>query len=209
MNCLNPFGSLSSFIPTFTDGAFSRLAASIRLSIGALTGDNYITAAEAAAVTISGTSRGIADAQAVTIAATDGTNNYAGTATISSDAWTASPVADFTGWDAGTITVTVTLVSDTSVKRISTATLAGYLASIYEGTKDINGAENLASGVGAVRVSSATGSGTVTVYIDGVALSPVFNTATDTTRYWEVAGSEVSWVMSGVTAFSLGQGVTI
>ncbi|MCP5010247.1 MAG: hypothetical protein GY942_09735 [Aestuariibacter sp.] len=94
------------------------------LSVSPLTGDNYITAAEAAAVTISGTSRGIADAQAVTIAATDGTNNYAGTATISSDAWTASPVANFSTWDDGTITVTVTLVSDTSINRQTVAILA-------------------------------------------------------------------------------------
>ncbi len=94
------------------------------LSINPLTGDNYITPAEAAAVTISGTSRGIADAQAITIAATDGTNNYAGTATISNDAWTASPVANFSTWDDGTITVTVTLVSDTSINRQIAATLA-------------------------------------------------------------------------------------
>ncbi|MCP5009937.1 MAG: hypothetical protein GY942_08175, partial [Aestuariibacter sp.] len=40
MNCLNPFGSLSSFIPTFTDGAFSRLAASIRQLLGLPTWDS-------------------------------------------------------------------------------------------------------------------------------------------------------------------------
>ncbi len=196
-------------LTVITTTVYSPIRNAIRLRIDPLTGDNYITAAEAAAVTISGTSRGIADAQALTIAATDGTNNYAGTATISSEAWTASPVANFSTWDAGTITVTVTLVSDTSVKRISTATLSGYLASIYEGIKDVDGEENLATNVTAVRVSGATGSGTVTVYIDGIALSPVFNTTTDTKRYWEVTGSEVSWVMSGVTAFSLGQGVKI
>ncbi len=106
----------------------NRVAASMALSASPLTGDNYITAAEAAAVTISGTSRGIADAQALTIAVTDGTNNYAGTATISGDAWTASPVANFSTWDDGTITVTVTLVSDTSINRQSFATLAQSVA---------------------------------------------------------------------------------
>ena len=113
----------SAFASSMTSGAFSRLDAGPGLSISPLTGDNYITAAEQGAVTISGTSRQIDDAETLTIAATDGTNNYNGTATISGNAWTSSPVADFTGWDDGPITVTVTLDSDASINGTRIATL--------------------------------------------------------------------------------------
>ncbi len=93
------------------------------LSIDYLTADNYITAAEMSAVTISGTSKQIADSETVSITATDGTNNYTGTATINADAWTASPIADFTGWDDGAITVTATLDSDNSIFKHRVGTL--------------------------------------------------------------------------------------
>lgn len=82
----------------------------------------------------------------------------------------------------------------------------GYVESIYQGLKDVDGEENLATGVTGVRVSNATGSGTVTVSVDGVALSPAFATANEIERFWKVSGTEVSWAMSGVTSFELGQG---
>lgn len=88
-----------------------------------------------------------------------------------------------------------------------------YIPSIYQGLKDVDGEENVATGVTAYEVSNATGTGTVTVYVDGVALDPVFNTANESERFWTVeewSGTRpvVSWVMSGVTSFELGQGTT-
>jgi len=81
-----------------------------------------------------------------------------------------------------------------------------YTPSIYAGTKDINGTEALATGVTKIQVSNVIGTGTIQLLVDGVNVNPIFDTTTTTSFHWAVSGSNVSWVMTGVTAFDLGQG---
>lgn len=83
-----------------------------------------------------------------------------------------------------------------------------YTESIYEGTKNINGTEKLASGVTRVRIQNVVSAGTIQLSVDGVVLTPDFDTTTDTIKVWEVSGINVTWVMTGVTQFDLGQGVS-
>ncbi len=81
-----------------------------------------------------------------------------------------------------------------------------YLASIYEGTKDTNSNENLATGVTGVRIKNVIGTGTIALTVDGTNLLPVFDTTVHSVYHWPTTGTNVSWVMTGVTQFDLGQG---
>jgi hypothetical protein len=89
----------------------------------------------------------------------------------------------------------------------SVPTVTGYQASIFDGVKDVDGSETVAEGVQAFRIKNVVGAGTITLTVDGVDLSPVFDTSSDTERVWESIGSTISWASSaGITEFQLGQG---
>ncbi len=93
------------------------------LVIANLTTDNYITAAEMAAVTVSGTTVGIADAETLSINLSDGVHSVDLTATVSSNAWTSDTDADLSTFTDGDITVTVELDSDPTVTKTKVAVL--------------------------------------------------------------------------------------
>lgn len=93
---------------------------------------------------------------------------------------------------------------------------AAYIASIYDGTKDVDGKEALATNTGALFIDNVSGSGTITfythenVYSDGVLLATYDTTAgySELLINSNVANNDsVSWVMSGVTQFDKSQGV--
>lgn len=93
------------------------------LAISAIMGDDAVTLAEAAAVTISGTSVKLANGAVVTLTATSsgGTVTQLGTTTVATNAWTKTAIV-MTGLANGTYTITATSPGAKTATRTITRT---------------------------------------------------------------------------------------
>ena len=93
------------------------------LTISQIMGDDAVTAAEAAAVTISGTSANVANTTVVTLTATSSTGvvTQLGTTTVTSNAWTKTAIV-MTGLAIGTYVITATAPGAKTATRTITRT---------------------------------------------------------------------------------------
>ena len=93
-------------------------AASVYIDVVAT--DDVVDETEMANVSISGFTGGIGDGESINVTATDGAQNYSGSATVSRGMW--SVVADLTAFSEGSITITAerALDTDTDDSRVIT-----------------------------------------------------------------------------------------